>query len=140
MKLLNKLVAGVSAVGSALYFFSLPVWADPPPAISGTVSLCPTGQFSSLCNTGLNVTRVGQFIINFLLVIGFFAALVFLIYGGIRWITSGGDKEGTAKAKATVTAALIGLVIVLASWIVLSIVVSTLFGGLSVTNLTVPNL
>ena len=46
-------------------------------------------------------------------------SLVFLLVGGIMWITSGGNKEGMAKAKATVTYALVGLVLGLSSVIIL---------------------
>ncbi len=92
------------------------------------VSLCPTlnaSNGSTLCGADLSTALPG--IVNILLFVAFIAALIFLVYGGIRWILSGGDKEGTAKAKGTVTAALIGLAIVLASWLLVNIVLG-LFG------------
>lgn len=48
-------------------------------------------------------------------------SLIFLIIGGIMWITSGGNKEGMAKAKNTVTYALLGLALGLGSFIILKI-------------------
>ncbi len=50
------------------------------------------------------------------------AALFFLIVGGIRWITSGGDKEAAIKAKETITAATIGLVVVFSVYAVLRLI------------------
>lgn len=46
-------------------------------------------------------------------------SLIFLLVGGIMWITGGGNKEGMAKAKATITYALVGLVLGLSSVIIL---------------------
>ena len=48
--------------------------------------------------------------------------LVYLICGGIEWLTSGGAKEGVASAKARMTAAFIGMMIILASWAIIQIV------------------
>ena len=42
-------------------------------------------------------------LITLLLVIAVLVAFFFLIYGGIRWITSGGDKEATATAQKTLS-------------------------------------
>lgn len=104
------------------------------------ISLCPTLSNTNsniLCTANINNTLPG--VINILLFVAFVAALVFLIYGGIRWIISGGDKEGTAKAKGTVTAALIGLAIVLGSWILVNIVLG-LFGITATGDLQLPSL
>ncbi|MBL7150716.1 hypothetical protein ISS86_02190 [Candidatus Microgenomates bacterium] len=48
--------------------------------------------------------------------------LVYLIWGGIEWLTSGGAKEGVAAAKARMTAAFIGMMIILAAWAIIQIV------------------
>jgi hypothetical protein len=45
-----------------------------------------------------------------------------LVLGGIKWITSGGDKGQTEAARAQITAAFVGLVIVLAAWAILGVV------------------
>ncbi len=131
MKSIKKLVTGLAVAGSAWYWSTAAVFAE-------NANLCPE-QFSSLCNTGISVSSIVRFAINGLLFVGFVASLIFLIYGGIRWIISGGDKENTAKAKATVTAALIGLVIVLAAWIIMNAVVQ-IFTNTGFTNLNVPTL
>lgn len=58
------------------------------------------------------------------------AALLFfflLVLGGIRWITSGGDKGQTEAARNQITAALVGLVIVFAAWAIVQLV-ETFFG------------
>lgn len=47
---------------------------------------------------------------------------VFLIWGGIQWITSGGDKGKTEEARNRITAALVGLAIVASAWAVVQLV------------------
>ncbi|MCB9801833.1 MAG: hypothetical protein H6774_01970 [Pseudomonadales bacterium] len=46
---------------------------------------------------------------------------VYLIWGGIEWITSGGDKGKTESARNKITAAIIGLIILAASYALLRI-------------------
>jgi len=43
-------------------------------------------------------------------------AFVFLLLGGIKWITSGGDSGKVEEARGQIVQALIGLLVVLASW------------------------
>ena len=43
-------------------------------------------------------------------------AFVYLLLGGIKWITSGGDKAGVETARNQIIQALIGLIVVLAAW------------------------
>ena len=68
------------------------------------------------------------------------AAIVFffmLLIGGIRWITSGGDKAQTEAARNQVTSALVGLVIVFAAWAILQLIEA--FFGISIGQLEVIN-
>ena len=53
------------------------------------------------------------------LVLASVIAFFILLIGGIKWITSGGDKEKLDQAKNTITSAIIGLVIVFALWAIL---------------------
>lgn len=68
------------------------------------------------------------------------AAIVFffmLLIGGIRWITSGGDKAQTEGARNQVTSALVGLVIVFAAWAILQLIEA--FFGISIGELQIIN-
>ncbi|MCL4397865.1 pilin [Patescibacteria group bacterium] len=62
------------------------------------------------------------FLISGALFIVFVLSLIFLVWGGIMWITSGGNKEGAAKAKATITYALVGLIIAILAFLALNII------------------
>jgi heme O synthase-like polyprenyltransferase len=54
--------------------------------------------------------------------VGVIAALLFLIWGAIGWITSGGNEEKLNKARQTVVYSIIGLVIVLCSVMIMGFV------------------
>ena len=53
--------------------------------------------------------------------------LVYLVYGGVEWLTSGGDKAKLESARAKLTNALIGVAIIAASYAIW-IVALTFFG------------
>jgi hypothetical protein len=65
-------------------------------------------------------------IITFLLGGAGIASFAFLLIGGVRWITSAGDKEGTEKARKTVSNALLGLAFVFSVYVIFFIM-RTLF-------------
>jgi len=46
-------------------------------------------------------------------------AVIFIIYGGFTWMTAAGNEERVKKAKEVIKAAVIGLVVVLASWMLI---------------------
>lgn len=74
--------------------------------------------------------------IKLILVLAALIAFVFLVIGGIKWITSGGDKEGTKGAQGTITAALVGLVIVFAAWAIIRLL-EVFFGFQILSTLTI---
>ncbi len=63
---------------------------------------------------------------NTILYIVGIVAVIMLIVGGIRYITSGGDAKKVTDAKNTVLYAIIGLVICLLAFAIVNFVVSTL--------------
>ena len=64
------------------------------------------------------------FLISFLLV------FVMLVWGGIQWVTSGGDKENTQKARDRITHALMGVAIIAGAWALMKLV--EFFFGISI--------
>lgn len=113
----------------------------PTPIPSGmTIDPCSSmGSFSRLCN--LNSSHLNVILgtaISFVLVISVIIALFFLIWNGIRWIASGGDKQKVENARSGIIAAIIGLVIAFSAFLILSFALS--FFGLSLSNLTLPSI
>ena len=74
-----------------------------------------------------NIVSVIRAIIQLILVIAFVLAFIMLLIGGIRWITAGGDEKAVGSARNMITAALIGLVIVLVAYALIRLV-ETFFG------------
>ena len=93
----------------------------------------PTG-FENLQNISFG-SLVGL-AISFILIVAAVAFFFMLVLGGIKWITSGGDKGKTEAARNQITAGLVGLVIVFAAWAILTLIES--FFGVSLRTFTIP--
>lgn len=141
-KVYTSLSTFVLAISIALYN-AVPVLAANPgdPAGGEGGFLCPDeGGFKVPgCGGEVKVGEIISSVISILLFGAFIIALLFLIFGGIKWIMSGGEKDGAAKAKETITSALIGLAVVLGSWLMLNVVVQVLTGS-TFSSVTVPSL
>lgn len=72
-------------------------------------------------------------VLSFVMVIAALLVFMYLIWGGIEWITSGGDKGKTESARNKITSAIIGLVVVAASYAILTLALNFLgfSGGLN---------
>ena len=80
---------------------------------------------------GKTLPQIVAFIINvFSWIIGA-VSVIMIIYGGFRYITSGGDSNGVTAAKNTILYAIIGLVIVALAQIIVNFVLdkTTNIGG-----------
>ncbi len=71
---------------------------------------------------GQNVTLI----INYFLGILGLIAVAFLIYAGVLMVTAGGNDEQIGKARKIITYAVIGIVIILLSWTIVTFVASAL--------------
>ncbi len=112
MNILNIFIPRpVYAVGDSVAPPSTWINSIAPPGI-----LPPGGGLDFIVNSAV------PSVISLLLFLIFSAGLLFTIIGGIMIMTSGGNKEGTAKAKNTVTYALLGVALALASFVILTII------------------
>lgn len=71
-------------------------------------------------------------VISFVMVIAAILVFLYLIWGGIEWITSGGDKGKTESARNKITSAVIGLIVIAASYAILTLALN--FLGFSSLN------
>ena len=86
------------------------------------------------------VKDIGQLLsagIQVALIIAAILAFAFLVWGGIQWIVSGGDKTNTQAARDRITMALVGLGIVAAAWALMKII--GYFFGIDVFNFNIPS-
>lgn len=76
--------------------------------------------------------------INIIYVIGGVALTVYLVYGGLMYITSSGDDKNLSKAKRILTDAIIGIAIVVAS-VPLAKLIGSVF-GINLFNINFPTI
>ncbi len=109
------------------------------PAFAQTIDPCPKGDFNALCSRfGVNsVGNIIQTVITFLLIAAVIIALFYLIWGGIRWITSGGDKGKVDEARKHIVAAIIGLIVAFVAYFILQIILTT-FGLGPINEIELP--
>jgi hypothetical protein len=85
------------------------------------------GDALKLCETASedNIPAVWTFVrevINWILIAVGLICVIFIIWGGIRYATSGGDSEKVKNAKNTLLYAIIGLAIALLAAVIVNVV------------------
>jgi hypothetical protein len=89
----------------------------------GNGQACPGGHASGADAALTN--KIGD-IVNLLLYITGALAVIVLIYGGIRYVTSTGDAKRVQQAKDTIVYAITGLVIAILAYAIVNFVVGSL--------------
>ncbi len=121
-KILHKLALATPASVVALGMSSATALAID---LAETDVIAPQGfanDFGSLLNA----------VLSFVMVIAALLVFFYLIWGGIEWITSGGDKGKTESARNKITSAVIGLIVLAASFAILQLILRFLgFSGLN---------
>lgn len=84
----------------------------------------PSGLGGSFFSSGERILQVG---IYFFLFVIFVAATAVLIYSGIQYIISGGEKEKIQKARSQIIYAILGLILALVSFFIVRFI-SGFFG------------
>jgi len=125
---------GFITTGATFLFTAASVLAQTPAGTKVDLT-APTGSIDRLC-----LTLLPQFLIQLIFIIGVVIAVIFLIYGGIKWILSGGDKTAVEAARNHIIAAIIGLIIVVGAFFIIGLIFQLLGAKNPVTNLTINNL
>lgn len=87
------------------------------------------GQLSGLSCTSGGANDLIVNVINILLGVAFLVAVLMLIIGGFRYIFDAGNESGAEAGKKTVINALIGLVIIILSYVIVQVVARTVSSG-----------
>jgi hypothetical protein len=74
----------------------------------------------------LNVSDLINLLLRIVLVISAILVFMFLIWGAMQWITSGGEKSKTEAARNRMVSAIIGLIIVVTSFAIMTLIVRIL--------------
>lgn len=113
--------AAQAALVLSLVVVPLLTFTTPVAAQSAQSEVCSgLGQAGGNCGgSGSSINHAIAAAINILSLVAGVAAVIMLIIGGLRFITSSGDSNGVASARGTIIYALVGLIVVaLAQFIV----------------------
>ncbi|MFZ6035784.1 MAG: hypothetical protein ACOYUK_01455 [Patescibacteria group bacterium] len=94
-----------------------------PAIASAQVNIGNYGDTFGLGTADLEATVINivQWVLGFLGLI----AVIMILYGGFIWITAGGNEDKVASAKKIISAAVVGLIVVLLAWAIVTFVVNT---------------
>jgi len=90
----------------------------------GTTAYGQTGEPQDFRVTLINIFRV---------ILGLLGVILFalIVYAGFSWMTAAGNEDKIKKAKQTLSACVIGLVIILAAWGVTIFVTTSVFQAMN---------
>lgn len=121
------MVLGLSGVATMSPAYAKVNCADGQPAPSGDLTQCPEwGNGSAVAN---NSDLMGTLttIINVVVGVIGFVAVVMIIMGGISFATSQGDSSKVAKARNTILYGVVGLIVSLLAFAIVNFVLKNVF-------------
>ena len=91
--------------------------------------------------SGLIFVTYFIYIWNAVMVVGGLMVLVFFIQAAIEWITAGGDSGKIQKARDRMIQSVIGLFLLVFSFVIINFISNLLFGGtgFNILNLSLPS-
>lgn len=119
------MVLGLSGVATMSPAYAVPICANGQPSTSQDMSGCPEWGNSQLSKGDLMSTL--QVVINVVIGVIGFIAVVMMIMGGISFATSQGDSSKVAKARNTILYGVIGLIVALLAYAIVNFVLSNVF-------------
>ncbi len=101
--------------------------ASPSPSDPGG-GIVPTDSRATIPDPlgGRSLNEIVVSIINVAYAVASLVALGYLIYGGYSYITSSGNPDASAAARTTISNAIIGLIIVLVSYLIIHFILTAL--------------
>lgn len=85
-------------------------------AITPFPTITPSGSTAS------TITTLALKLINVLLILGGFVAVLMVILAGLRYITSAGNPEAAKKARGSLIHATIGIVLIVSAFVLVRLV------------------
>jgi len=102
-------------IGMKYLTLKLPNPQGTPTEVGGPPEI-PTGGLSG---AGADII---QLIINLLFVFGIVVALISVIYSGIQWIISTGEKQKLQNARNRLIYSIVGLVVIFAAFLIINFI------------------
>ena len=132
--MIKKVIAGASSATAYL------LWAGQNAVIFAAETI--TIERPKVGGANAGPTTINSFINN-LVSLAFIVAVIlvffFLVFGGIKWIISGGDQKKTEEARNMITAAIVGLAIVALAFALVKVLESFFNIAILERGLTLPS-
>ncbi len=95
----------------------------------------PCGTLNGVrCGGERGVNDIIITVLNIIIGVAFIIAVLFLVIGGFRYITSSGNEESAEAGRKTIINALIGIVVIILSFVIVRVVSNTISNGGSGTT------
>ena len=129
---ISRIITGLLTIGFGVALVTAPVSAlgegGAPAGINAargdnTPSNLVNGD-SSIVRRAINIMLFGVGVLS----------VVMLIFGGFRYVISGGKKESVTNAKNTILYAIIGLLVAVFAYAIINFILSAALSGGSTTN------
>ena len=124
-------ITSLVLLGSAIFGSDAMAQVGAGGAIGGINSARGDGVPDNLAFGDDSIIRRG---INLMLYAVGVISVIMLIYGGFRYVISGGQKESVTAAKNTILYAIVGLIISIFAYAIVKFVISAVVGTDSVTD------
>lgn len=128
---MKKFLANITV--ATLGFLPIVAFAQvvpPPKAIENLKTTTGTDAaglgYSASSNADIKTVVID--IVNWVLGFLGIAAVILVIYGGILWMTSGGEDKRAKQGKMVLKNAVIGLAIILAAYVFVNFIITTVMG------------
>lgn len=128
----SKIIAGLLTIGLGVVLMTAPVSAlgeggAPAGVNAARGDNTPTNLIngdSSIVRRGINIMLYGVGVLS----------VIMLIFGGFRYVISGGKKESVTNAKNTILYAIIGLLVAVFAYAIINFILGAALSGGSTTN------
>ena len=134
------MIKGINVRKLAVFILTFSLWSFFASSAYGQTVINLAAPTNIVQGDKITVSKVVQFIFNFLVALGIIAALAYLLYGGVRWITSAGDKAAVENARNHIVSAIIGLLVLVLAWVIVSLVMTILGLPAVPPEITIPKL
>lgn len=132
-KLVFGIISGIVAIGMSAAVIGTPAMAQISGGAQGGVeSARGAGVPTNFANGDGSIVRR---IINIMLYAVGVISVIMLIFGGFRYVISGGQKEAVTAAKNTILYAIIGLLIAIFAYAIIKFVIGAAIGTDSATDI-----
>ena len=129
---ISKIITGLLTIGFGVALVTAPVSAlGEGGAPAGVNAARGDNTPSNLVNGDSSIVRRA---INIMLFGVGVLSVVMLIFGGFRYVISGGKKESVTNAKNTILYAIIGLLIAVFAYAIINFILGAALSGGSTTN------